>query len=144
MVNVEYPARVVNPEEVDARRLADVLVSRLRAVVPEGLSITAKEDEVLVSAGQLHGGTPLEGLVDQDDTFEEGVIAGAWAVLDAVQDFISEFFLKAPWPDPEGVNRMAMPKVEWQGEMLRLCYGDLEDPVLELPSISLQELKESA
>jgi hypothetical protein len=71
----------------------------------------------------------------------EQISVVAYHVLSAVQDFISES-LKTPWPtDPKDNNKLPTPNIEWKGETLRLCYGDLQSPVLELPEIRIQELR---
>ncbi|MGH2770178.1 MAG: hypothetical protein ACRDJF_06600 [Actinomycetota bacterium] len=148
MANVECRDRRSSEDNVEADlltsstayRLARALVDRLSGLVPSGVSVSSTAAVVTMGSATRSEDTEIERIVDQDGDLRENVEAAALLVLDDLQDLLSEC-LKAPWPPVAGApSELVSPQVEWSGDRLRLWYGDVDRPVLELCPIPVEEL----
>jgi hypothetical protein len=125
----------------DAETFAKLLADRLSEVVPKGISVFT-EGPVLRVANEedIRSGTDLEALLNQPGDLKENLTTGAYAVLSAAQDFLSEE-LTEPWPPVPSAGRhlFAMPGTAWEEDHLRLWYGPSDDPVLELRPLRVDD-----
>ena len=124
--------------------LVTELVDRLREVVPEGIAVAASTSgsgvEISATAPPFVGGATcyVEDVVEQPHgSFEQNVDAAAWNVLSTLQDMIAEDTTE-PWPDT-GRNPLPRPETAVESGVLRLWYGDRDEPVLTLRPIPLPD-----
>jgi hypothetical protein len=123
-------------EVTDALTLAHALATRLVAVVPDGISVVADGSSVDVVSAAWSVTVDLGSLVEQEGDPNQNAESGALAVLNTVQDFVTEE-LKRPWP--EGGAPLPVPAAAVEGGELRLWYGDEREPALRLPPIRLRD-----
>jgi hypothetical protein len=113
--------------EPSSLRFAQALAERIGEILPPPLTIRADGGNLVVSAdGVSQGGSGAAEIVENDDdrTPAERVECAARAVLDGVQDAVSEY-LTLPWPaDADG--RMATAGVRTDAERLHLWFGSTE------------------
>jgi hypothetical protein len=104
--------------------LARSLAARMGAVLPAPFSARAQQEWFYLDEhGGSYAGVPLVDL---------GAEAGAWAVLDTVQDVLTEL-TTVPWPhDPSRGYVFHEPHAAWRGDELHLWYGEESDAVLRL------------
>ena len=125
-----------------SHRLASALAQRLNAAVPAGFRVTADGSAVHVEVdGQRIGESQAASIVqDRDDrTDAERIETATRAVLDAVQDGVSEH-VREPWP-ATATGAMAMPAARSNSEHVQLWYGsDEHAPALGFPPISVAEV----
>ncbi|MGI8483983.1 MAG: hypothetical protein ACR2OU_06945 [Thermomicrobiales bacterium] len=131
-----------------SRKLAAALAARLNEVVPGLFRVQAEGEDVGVYAQDSSiGGSGAPGIVEDDEddeddddrTLGEKIETATRAVLDAVQDVISEY-LCVPWPSLDGVA-MAMPGVRVDTELVHLWYGaDESAPAISIPAIRISEI----
>jgi hypothetical protein len=88
----------------------------------------------------------IEWVVGQPEAAWEHVGVAAWSALSHVQDFVIET-LKHPWPLPDATDPsssrgadLPLPRVRVEADRIRLCYGDDDQPTLELPAILRRDL----
>ena len=76
------------------------------------------------------------------ESWEDGVQVAAFAMLNGLQDILSEE-LKESWPidRTRGRSYMAPPQVEVRGDVLHLWYGEPGQSVLEIGAIPVGPLK---
>ena len=123
-------------------RFAQALAERIGEILPPPLTIRADGGNLVVSAdGISQGGSGAAMVVENDDdrTVTERVECAARAVLDGIQDDVSEY-LTLPWP-VDAERRMAMPGVRAHAERLYLWFGSSESAaVITLRPIELGDL----
>jgi hypothetical protein len=127
----------------DADLLAEALVQRLRPHLPPDFTLV---DEIGgVSAGvegtNLWIHQAVESILNQQGDPSKFLKSAALAVLNDVQDLVTEH-QGNPWPRRErGPEPIPYPGVAIRGEVLYLWYGNEEQPSLELDPIPLKDLE---
>lgn len=125
-------------------KFAQVLAERIGEILPPPLTIRADGGNLVVSAdGITLGGSGAAMIVENDDdrTPAERVECAGRAVLDGVQDDVSEY-LTLPWPADAG-GRMAMAAARVDAERVHLWFGSSEAAaVITLRPIDLREFIE--
>jgi hypothetical protein len=126
-------------------RFARALAERIGEILPPPLAIRADGGNLVISADDIiHGGSAAASIVEDDDdrTVAERVECAGRAVLDGVQDAVSEY-LTLPWPvDVDG--GMATAGVRVDAERVHLWFGGSESTaIVTLRLIELGELAES-
>jgi hypothetical protein len=127
--------------------LARALAQRLTAAVPPGNSVSSRAGDVIVGDGRTSAGTGLVPLVDQPGDLQENMTIAASAVLNRAQDVVVKHLARW-WPSSPDVRPgtiesgadLPVPTAEVDGRLLRLWFGDLDRPALELEPIDLAEL----
>lgn len=123
-------------------KFAQALAERVGEILPPPLTIRADGGNLVVSAdGVSQGGSGAAMIVEDDDdrTVAERVECAARAVLDGIQDDVSEY-LTLPWPaDADG--RMATAGVRVDEARVHLWFGSTESAaVITLSPIDLDDL----
>jgi hypothetical protein len=125
-----------------SQRFAQALAERIGEILPPPLTIRADGGNLVVSAdGISQGGSGAAMIVEDDDdrTVAERVECAARAVLDGVQDDVSEY-LTLPWPAGAD-GRMATAGVRADEARVHLWFGDSQSAaVITLRSIDLGDL----
>jgi hypothetical protein len=120
-------------------RLAELLSSQLADVVPPDFAMSGGDGNVTI----VHGPSPLQvhvsAIVDDAPDSEESIADASFAVLSGVQDYIVRV-LGEPWPSAPQPTQLPSPVALWEGDRLRLLYGDVEHPAQALPGIRRVEL----
>jgi hypothetical protein len=142
---------------LSSRKLAASLAKRLNEVMPPTFELRANQPLILPPPfGQSNCPLALyiissfdttlsavEGVEDESREFPERLDGSVWAVLDSVQDSVSEH-LRIPWPSTDG-REMAAPNVRSSAGAIHLWYGDSEEaPVLRIRHIPLAEITDDA
>jgi hypothetical protein len=130
--------------QASSLRFAQALADRIGEILPPPLTIRADGGNLVVSVdGVSQGGSGAAMVVEDDDdrTPAERVETATRAVLDGVQDAVSEY-LTLPWPaDADG--RMATAGVRVDAERVHLWFGGTESAaVVTLRPIELREFIE--
>lgn len=120
---------------------AVALADRVQSVVPKGFTMVAEDGWVRVRHGDDWGTSTGVATIMGDG---EGTANAAWAVLNSVQDYISEE-LREPWPagagGGTGPRRFFQPEAVVEGSVLRMWFGERSTPTLEVSEIDLSELR---
>jgi hypothetical protein len=85
---------------------------------------------------------PTSNATDDATEMRDSIATATRNALSRIQDFVTET-LTEPWPpDPECRSGAVLPPVgvQWSGDVLKICFGDMNDPVLELEAIPAREL----
>jgi hypothetical protein len=127
------------PASPRAKALARALASRLASVAPDGISVSAREDRVIVCAqGDLECGSGSIIDASDDRPLAAKITATILSTLSTVQDYISES-LTEQWPrSPSG--SMALPGARCDGAHAHLWFGDEHSPTIALLPIDIAAL----
>ncbi len=119
-------------------RYAHAFVSVLSAILPEGFTATADDEQLTIEAPDGTGASTVV-LVEADEAEDPDVWADEGErLLSFAQDVVSEA-LETVWPGREGLAAadLPIPGARIDGTLVRLWYGDEEAPVLAAGSIDL-------
>jgi hypothetical protein len=132
-------------------RVGGALLTRLAAVVPPGFTLSFTAGILNIydpnGTGGGFGIGPLiedrEDLILDQEEWEELLRAPLWSALSHAQDMVAEWTTD-PWPAkarrPRGATSLPTPEVLRVDGGFRLFFGSPDDPVLELPMITDEEL----
>lgn len=120
-----------------AARYAHAFVAVLSAVLPEGFTATADDEQLTIEAPDGTGASTVV-LVDSDEAEDPDVWADeAERLLSFAQDVVSEA-LETVWPGRSAAaGDLPIPGARVDGTTVRLWYGDEEAPVLDAGAIDL-------
>jgi hypothetical protein len=129
--------------DVDVQALADALASRLQTVVPAACHVTAEGAMIWLRAADGTGaGTDVASAASfpESGSDAERVRQAAATTLRQAQDELAEITTD-PWPR-KGSGQLPDPRAELISDdtAVRLLYGDLADPVLELEPMQVSEV----
>jgi len=123
------------------QEFASLLAERVQSVVPQGFAVSAARGWVSVWHDDDPGAsTGVRSIVISHERRPEGLASAASAVLNSVQDYISEE-LRTPWPTIPGGPTLTHPDAVVEGSVLRMWFGDRNSPVLAMGDIDLTELR---
>jgi hypothetical protein len=111
---------------------ASALAEWVQSVVRDGFTVRAEEGWVRVSRGDDIGTST--GVAEIMGDSREGMASAASAVLNSVQDYVSEE-LREPWPS------LDVPEVAVEDSTLRMWFGERSSPTLAVSDIDLTELR---
>jgi hypothetical protein len=113
------------------------LATRLNEVVPDGFTVIAEhENVVLRHNGEVIGSTSMADLVESSENLDhlpENLETAARAILSNVQDWIADTSYE-PWP---GTQSQPNPGAQFSDGILAMWFGDQENPVLSLAPLGL-------
>lgn len=121
-----------------AARYVHAFVSVLSAILPEGFTATADDEQLTIEAPDGTGASTVV-LVDADEAEDPDVWADEGErLLSFAQDVVSEA-LSLVWPgrDGAGTADLPIPGARIDGTLVRLWYGDEDAPVLVVGTIDL-------
>lgn len=120
-----------------AARYAHAFVSVLSAILPEGFTATADDEQLTIEAPDGTGASTVV-LVDADEAEDPDVWADEGErLLSFAQDVVSEV-LETVWPGRDGVaGDLPIPGAKVEGTLVQLWYGDEDAPVLTVGAIDL-------
>ena len=129
--------------DVDLEALAHALASRLQTVVPAACHVTVEAAMIWLRAADGSGaGIDVASAASfpESGSGAERVRNAAVTALRQAQDELAEITTD-PWPR-EGAGQLPAPRAEFvlDGAAVRLLYGDLADPVLELEPMQVSEV----
>lgn len=129
--------------EVDLDGLTRALCVRLQAVVPSVCHIVVEGAMIWLRDAHGHGaGIDIASAASfpESGSSADRVRSAAAVVLEQAQDELAEVTTD-PWPR-QGAGELPTPRAEFtsDGAAVRLLYGELEDPVLELEPLSISEV----
>jgi hypothetical protein len=123
------------------QKFASALAERVQSVVPQGFAVSAERGWVSVCHDDDPGAsTGVGSIVTSHGAGPEGLASAASAVLNSVQDYISEE-LRAPWPTVPGGPELTQPEAVVEGSVLHMWFGDRHSPTLAVSDIDLTELR---
>ena len=132
---------------VDLAALADALARRLDGLVPDSVEVSAQPTAVILRGA--HGGGVAADVAfgasfPDSGSGAERVRHAAVRVLEVVQDELIGMTTD-PWP-LHGHGELPAPhaKITAEGDTVRLFYGELSDPVLELEPLRIAEVLSDA
>jgi hypothetical protein len=111
------------------QRFRELLVQRLVEVAPRGITVTGSAGAIEIRDSAHITEIDVDDLLSQPGDVREHMAATALAVLNRLQDVVSEN-QKNPWPAARG--RLPLPNAKWSPQGLRLWYGSESEPALEL------------
>ena len=126
---------------VSSHKLATLLAQRLNGILPAPFRVEVRGFLLDLYVGEQWDTTSfaLEQVGDETRDFAERLESAVHALLDPLQDSVSEF-LHAPWPSVDG-REMAMPGVRADSKAVHLWYGnDERAPVVGIPAIELAQI----
>jgi hypothetical protein len=129
--------------EVDLEALAHALASRLQAVVPLACHVAVEEAMIWLRDAEGHGAgidVAFAASFPESGSGAERVRHAAATALQQAQDELAEITTD-PWPH-KGAGQLPAPRADLilDGAAVRLLYGDLADPVLELEPLQVSEV----
>jgi hypothetical protein len=129
--------------EVDLEGLAHALAARLQAVVPSACHVVVEGAMIWLRDADGHGAgidVAFAASFPESGPGAERIRHAAETALQQAQDELAEITTD-PWPR-KGAGQLPAPRTEFalDGKAVRLLYGDLADPVLELEPIQVSEV----
>jgi hypothetical protein len=113
------------------------LAIRLNEVVPEGFTVTAERENVVLRHGaEVVGSTDMAELVESSENLDHlpgNFETAARAIMSNVQDWIADTTYE-PWP---GTRSQPNPNARAQGHQLDMWFGDDDDRVLILRPLDI-------
>ena len=118
-------------------KFAAELAIRLNEVVPDGFTVVAEDENVVLRHnGKVVGSTGMAEIVESSENLDhlpQNMETGARAILSNVQDWIADTTTE-PWP---GKRSLPNPDAQVTGERLEAWFGDQDNPVLKLRPLDL-------
>lgn len=109
---------------IDVDSFAEILAQRLAAIVPDGISVEARDGMLWYFSDQANAGAAGTYVRDSfgvhGDSDEDNLVGIAVQALSEVQDYVSEATTD-PWP---GRTSQPPPHSEIRDGNLHLWYGD--------------------
>jgi hypothetical protein len=131
---------------VDLEALSHALGSRFQAVAPSACRLTVDGARIWLRDARGAGGgidVAFAASLPESGSGAERVRHAAAIALQQAQDQLAELTTD-PWPC-KGPGHLPVPRAELilEGTAVRLLYGDLADPVLELEPLQVSEVLSS-
>lgn len=123
-------------------RFAGRLADALALMLPGDLSVAASSGQLVISGPTVAAVLPVaehyDGLVELGETPHEAARLAALAVLNDIQDTLSEA-LTIPWPPVKHAlgHQFAKPHAAISGGWLSLWFGDDRDAT-EIPEVRVE------
>jgi|SRR5450759_2519861 len=122
---------------MDSRRLALELASRMRDIVPEGVTVTVEGDLLRFgNRGTARAGSyGCQWINGGQGSIEDLTVRASELALNDLQDFVTEATTE-PWP---GSGSPPCPGARLEGRLIELWFADHDHPDAQLRPLPLDD-----